>query len=200
MRKTQCCEKGLSAARPDVAAYERRLQRIPNEEVAWLAGLFIGEGHFGISRHGRTARFVVAITNTDREVLDLVARRFGGKVRRHERANLRRGERQTWRWYAPENFTTVALVNRLRAYLKGKKQRQAALVLQFAEVKQRLWQRRDADRRRQYTLAESLEILEAAFRARMYAGGGSKNWRGTWRSAIRVLKQRVREERRGLSR
>lgn len=82
-------------------------------ESAWLAGLYEGEGHAGLYGTGQPC---LAITSTDRDVLDEVHRIVGvGYVGLVRKARLTRGDvRDTakdvyrWRTQRAEDVLTVA--------------------------------------------------------------------------------------------
>jgi LAGLIDADG-like domain len=84
------------------AERERRLserQRFPAEELAWVAGLFEGEGTVSISRAGRHgySRNLVSLTSTDKEIIDFLHSRWPGKIGTRQPKNSPRA-RQAFVW------------------------------------------------------------------------------------------------------
>lgn len=65
-------------------------------ELAYLAGLFDGEGSVGFYGNGKYVAFTVEIKMTELEVIQLFAERFGGKV--WERKPDREGYKTQYRW------------------------------------------------------------------------------------------------------
>jgi hypothetical protein len=71
------------------------MRQFKNEELAYFAGLFDGEGCVGFARV-RSSYFVrVLVVNTNREVLEYLQECFGGDIKAHRRKS---GWKQSWQW------------------------------------------------------------------------------------------------------
>jgi hypothetical protein len=66
-----------------------------NEQIAYLAGFFDGEGSISLVRGGPT--IAVAAVQVDRRPLDMLAMEFGGKVREMTKPT-RPTHSQAYRW------------------------------------------------------------------------------------------------------
>jgi hypothetical protein len=97
--------------------YKRRFYKcqgrkltIPAEptELAYIAGLFDGEGHLGF----QSDRYSVEIANTNREVMDWLLR-LGGKVRK----SSREPHQDCYHWRVHAQLDVHALLEALRPYL-----------------------------------------------------------------------------------
>jgi len=109
-------------------------QTITND-VAYIAGFFDGEGCVRIkkSNQGGNSYYVwVAITNSNKEILDYVAEIFGGSVRR--------AEKRVNKWIYHFLITSSEATDMLKTmlgFLREKKE-QAELAIQFHEMKEKL--------------------------------------------------------------
>lgn len=127
-----------------------------SEELAYMAGLFDGEGSIYIgkaSSHRQQLYSVcLSITNTDKDVLQWAVEHFGGAVslKPAERAHYK--TRYLWRAQAIRN--TAIVLEQILPFLKIKKQ-QALLALRF--LKLQIGKNR---KRPRYNL-EELELLSA---------------------------------------
>lgn len=112
-------------------------------ELAYIAGLFDGEGHVGLNRHycakGRTGagriRVICQIANTDKSMIDFVQTRFPSRT--YAYFNHRNSKRKNyWNWMVVgEN--AVLFLRAILPFLITKKER-ALLAIQFHEQKQDL--------------------------------------------------------------
>jgi hypothetical protein len=74
-----------------------------NTDKAYLAGIIDGEGCVGIgirksgSRRGRYLTPTLQVTNTQKELLDWLYKRYGGGIYAHRQTN-QRGRKPTWLW------------------------------------------------------------------------------------------------------
>lgn len=162
----------------------------------YVAGLLVGEGCFLVSGSPRRPIFSLAVDLGDYEVCAHLHRLFGGAVHLSHRGQghvvrSRKHIKTTWKWRINDGFTIVAVMRRVIPYLVGAKRRQAKAYLQFADLKLRLWKRRYADSRREYTAKEQLALLRKARVARDFAGGGQKGWKVRWDEALRRLEEEV---------
>ncbi|SRR6266566_5746980 len=108
-----------------------------NEEIAYLAGLFDGEGSVNIFKQPKRkdmtvpAYFIeISIGNTHKGVLQWVLEKFGGRLSHNAEQYTKRNHR-TWRWRASSNDAYEVLVAML-PYLTVKKE-QAKLAIEFRE-------------------------------------------------------------------
>jgi hypothetical protein len=71
---------------------------IPTLEVAWAAGLFEGEGSIRINKPTRRnlGALIVAVTNTDRDILNFLQARWPGYMKPVAGGGPRR--KQAWMW------------------------------------------------------------------------------------------------------
>lgn len=95
------------------------------EELAYVAGLFDGEGYIGLrrrsdSRHtGRSFRLDVAVTSTSRLIIDTFAQ-LGGSISRQARAiTLLRGWKNRWQWRA-SGEEAVNILCQMEPFLREK--------------------------------------------------------------------------------
>ena len=104
-------------------------------DIAYIAGFFDGEGCVRIKRanQGGNSYYVwVAITNSNKEILDYVAEIFGGSVRRAEK----RVNKIIYHFLITSSEATDMLKTMV-GFLKEKKE-QAELAIQFHEMKEKL--------------------------------------------------------------
>lgn len=72
-------------------------------ELAYLAGFFDGEGTIGVHKSGHGGKysyFRMAVSNTNREIIQMFQDRFGGSVgeKRPEWASNRLQKKMMWTW------------------------------------------------------------------------------------------------------
>lgn len=102
-----------------------------NEDSAWAAGFFDGEGHIGITKNtsARTFNLTLSVTQKRREPLDKIIGLFGGScyLAHHN------GQPKFWRWHLSGRKAATVLVF-LLPYLIVKRQ-QALLAVEFQRLK-----------------------------------------------------------------
>jgi hypothetical protein len=111
--------------------------RVTNEAIAYLAGLFDGEGSINIFKQPNKKDRInpcyfleISIGNTHKGVLKWVSENFGGRLAHNAEQYTRRNHR-TWRWRASSNEACAVLMI-LLPYLVVKKE-QAELAIEFQE-------------------------------------------------------------------
>lgn len=118
---------------------------ISREELAYMAGLFDGEGYIGLrrrsdSRHtGRSFRLDVAVTSTSRLILDSFAQMGGSVSEQARRITLLRGWKNRWQWKA-SGEEAVNILSRLEPFLREKRT--------LAQLAIAYWAERTSDPRR----------------------------------------------------
>lgn len=128
----------------------------------YAAGFFDGEGSVSILHLSTgTHRLTVVVAQVDRRPLDMLAERWGGKVRPYYRR--RPGTRPAWRWET-HGAVAAAFLADVRAYLVVKAD-VADLGLQFAATLR--W--------RGYRVPEDVQELRTELRADVMR----RNQRGT---------------------
>ena len=104
-------------------------------DIAYIAGFFDGEGCIRIKRasQGGSSYYIwVAITNSNKEILDFVANIFGGSIRQAEKT-----VNKIIYHYLISSSEAVDMLKVLLGFLKEKKQ-QAELAIKFHEGKEQL--------------------------------------------------------------
>ena len=104
-------------------------------DIAYIAGFFDGEGCVRIKRasQGGNSYYIwVAITNSNKEILDYIVGIFGGNVRQAEQST-----NKIIYHYLITSSEAVGMLKVLSAFLKEKKQ-QAKLAIFFHEHKENL--------------------------------------------------------------
>jgi hypothetical protein len=157
------------------------------ERWAYLAGLFLGEGCFSVGDQDGVPSFELKIAMTDRAVTEALAAEFGGASMGAGNAGTGRRFKDAFAWRVTDGFLAVELAQRMLPYMVGEKAEQGAAFLRFARVKLKLWQQRQADGRARYTTAERLILYHLAYAARIYAGGGTKQWIQRWHQRLNEL-------------
>lgn len=111
-------------------------------EKAWIVGFLDGEGLVTITRQIRkdrpspAYRAYVNVCNTDKEVLGIYLKYYGGRIyQAHEKRRDLMGNKwaDAYNWYCPISSTKPLLLD-LGPYLRLK-DRQASLVLEFIDKK-----------------------------------------------------------------
>lgn len=104
-------------------------------DVAYIAGFFDGEGCIRIkkaSQGGNSYYIWVAITNSNKEILDSVLNMFGGSVKQAEKT-----VNKVIYHYLITSSEAIDMLKVLLSFLKEKRQ-QADLAISFHENKERL--------------------------------------------------------------
>jgi hypothetical protein len=91
---------------------------VTNEDWAWFAGLFEGEGTIGFTG-ANTVR--LAIKMTDRDVLERAQRVAGGKVRRSPRKNIPAHWKPIWDWYIDRSDLVGPVLEKIEPYLLARR-------------------------------------------------------------------------------
>jgi len=111
--------------------------RVTNEAIAYLAGLFDGEGSINIFKQSNKKDRInsgyfleISIGNTHKGVLQWVLENFGGRLTHNAEQYTKRNHR-TWRWRASSN-EACAVLKILLPYLIVKRE-QAQLAIEFQE-------------------------------------------------------------------
>jgi DNA-binding CsgD family transcriptional regulator len=102
-----------------------------NEERAYFAGLFDGEGTVIIAKTGKHLHPRISIANTYRPVIEEISRLWGGRAGLNHRKNSAR--RKCWVWSASTR-EAESIIKCVLPYLKVKKL-QAEFLLEFYETK-----------------------------------------------------------------
>lgn len=106
------------------------MPRKPEEhELIYLAGYFDGEGCVSITSHGSMPQLTVTVQTSDKEILDLFAECFGGRVRKVTYRSSKACRRQMYSW---ERYSSNGqpVLEALLPWLRGKKE-QAILALKM---------------------------------------------------------------------
>lgn len=80
---------------------------IPKTVLAYLAGLFDGEGSISIGNRSPSFSLRIRITNTNLEVLEWVTELYGGNIRRKNR--VRPHHKACWEWILRDRKAAQAL-------------------------------------------------------------------------------------------
>lgn len=97
-------------------------------DVAWLAGLFEGEGC--LSRHSHRKCWVMRIKMTDRDVVERVHGLLGGKLMYLDTSKIKAHYKPSWTWHEGRQKQIRDIVLLLRPHLG---QRRAAKCDEFLE-------------------------------------------------------------------
>ncbi|CAA9280909.1 MAG: hypothetical protein AVDCRST_MAG26-3369 [uncultured Chloroflexia bacterium] len=114
---------------------------IPDLTLAYVAGLFDGEGSIVIGCSKRTLTsgnptahywLQVGITNTDRELIDWLHITFGGHISDNSHSPSRKRMRPCWAWRVMSR-EAKAFLESITPYLRSKKA-QAAIAIDFQQL------------------------------------------------------------------
>lgn len=86
-----------------------------SQAQAWFAGLFEGEGTFAFNSGKPRA---LALTSTDRDVIDVIVKYFGGYV--HEVKSRKPHHKQAWLWQA-RSSEAIGIAEQLEPFLLGRR-------------------------------------------------------------------------------
>ena len=108
------------------------MKKISNVTKGYLAGIVDGEGYIFIVFSKSTQNYLcgVYIKNTDKELLDLFAKYFGGNVTFHKRSKP--NHKDTYQWVCFGN-KAAKLCKQILPYLIIKR-KQAELLLKFSKT------------------------------------------------------------------
>ncbi|MEM0053705.1 MAG: LAGLIDADG family homing endonuclease [Nitrososphaeria archaeon] len=164
---------------------------MPTEtEKAWMAGFLDGEGTFTICKQVRknrpspAYRVFISVSNTDKYVLKIFCRYYGGKIYNvHERRKDKRGLkwRDAFDWYCPV-FTSERFLIDVLPYLRLKYQ-QAEVLLEFLRTKQAF-----ARKKRTSRGSAPLTDEEIAHRERLRLKVQALNKKGVYSRYLEVMK------------
>lgn len=166
--------------RPDGPGDYRFLDAVPPHKFAFYAGVFCGEGCFGLDGKPDRVKFGITVEMCDPELIQELVDTLGGVFLATKKAGHGGHLSSAYRWTIRDGFLVEAVVQRLVPYMSGRKREQGVLFLLFVKLKLALWQQRVAEKRRDYTADEQLQLLQAARKARDFAQGGGKSWRKVW--------------------
>ena len=111
-------------------------------EVAWLAGLFDGEGSI-IQRHRRTPNdraFEITITNGCKALIDKVAEITGvGQISLSERSKVNPRHADIWIWHCYGTDVALELLARMRPWLLARAERADAVLAGEPFPRQERW-------------------------------------------------------------
>ena len=109
----------------------------PGEEVAYLAGFFDGEGSIGIypkknKRGYMCYQYLLQISNTNRKVLELFQKRYGGSITKRQRVER---HKQLWNWQLGSAGKIRVALSELLPFLYVKKQEAQIMLEVVATIK-----------------------------------------------------------------
>lgn len=99
------------------------------EELAYLAGFIDGEGYIGISKNSSYGELQISITNTNEDIIRLIAKWFKGSVRLVEK---KENHKDCWR-FGVYSEDAVTLLKAVYPYLFVKRE-QAYIGLEFQKL------------------------------------------------------------------
>ena len=136
-------------------------QQVTQTDLAWLAGIWDGEGHFSIRRtvlkHGNTPQYSprLGVTNSNvqiltrvREILD--ALNIGYYFREKEEGGFDGSHKQTWLIAVETMVNAIKVVAAIRPYLVGKGF-QADCIMEYCERRIKFADRKTGNKARKYT-------------------------------------------------
>lgn len=98
----------------------------------YFAGFLDGEGYVGISHQSRQYYLIMNIVNTNKDVIEFLVKKLGGKMRYYERPPP---QKDVYLWYPSWGYHAYYLLSMLKDYLVVKKP-QAYLAIKFYEYKE----------------------------------------------------------------
>jgi len=106
------------------------------KDIAWIAGLFEGEGCISISqpsqrKNGRKTggRVGITVSNTESVLLTPFIGHYGGKVKPYKEDGNRRA---SYRWRCPASIR-ARMLQELIPHLLGKRRKRAEVALEYLE-------------------------------------------------------------------
>lgn len=111
------------------------VEKVPSDEIAYIAGIFDGEGTLCISKtSGKNLGPAFAITTTNIGLRDFLLKRIGGSSYTEMRHKNKLNEKDCYSVYVKSAEKVKVLCGILLPYLKVKK-RQAELMIEFCKLK-----------------------------------------------------------------
>lgn len=115
--------------------FEKEVISPPPHEISYIAGFLDGEGCFTICKHKRGNEYyfrpVIAVCNTNRDVIEFIAKKFGGMFQKTKPS--KRGHRDRWQWSTENREKIIKICEMLIPHLIIKK-RQAELLKRWCEL------------------------------------------------------------------
>jgi hypothetical protein len=108
------------------------MDNLSNEDLAWAAGIFDGEGCIGAYKNRQYIRLKVEVNNTDPRMPLKLHSMFGGSLYLHPPYKDRPHEQQLYRWCAMDT-QAGDIIAQIYPYLTVKKE-QAAIALEFCKT------------------------------------------------------------------
>lgn len=106
-------------------------------DLAWMAGLFEGEGTVTIIRDRHRAKLMASMTSTDRQIVEIFQLAWGGYL--YERTHIGGKARPATRWQLHSGFRVAVLAEQLLPYVRTSRVRDKMLLIIEAEI----WQRKN---------------------------------------------------------
>ena len=104
-----------------------------NSDLAWVAGIFEGEGSFDFSR-GKNHRTAVKISMTDLDVIERVRSIVGGRV---TGPYCRPGMKPIWYWRISNTNECLDFVESIYPWLLSRRREQATVILSLERLDKR---------------------------------------------------------------
>jgi len=110
---------------------------LTERELAWAAGLFEGEGTIRINKATRSnlGHLVACVVNTDRQILEFFAARWGGRVNRHSLAGP--NAKPAWYWTVGAGRAAAFIRDILPFLLTDRVRQKASVGVRFQDGKSR---------------------------------------------------------------
>lgn len=149
-------------------------QQVTQTDLAWLAGIWDGEGHFSIRRtilhRGNSPQYSprLGVTNSNvqiltkaREILDTLG--IGYYFREKDQGGFDGSQKQVWLIAVETMVNAVKVITAIRPYLVGKTF-QADCILEYCERRLMVAGRKKGNKIRKYA-ARDYELVEKVFNA-----------------------------------
>jgi hypothetical protein len=166
------------------------LESLPESWWAYVAGLLVGEGHFGVSDGYRTH---LEVHMCDFAVCRNLRRELGGSIRKGTKGTTRRYFQESYYWVLTDHAAISYILPRITKYMLGNKGKQAVEFAKLHEFRLGCYFQRVIEGRARYSAAERLQMLRLAKVVRGFNGGGNKQWKLRWRQRERELAKEVRD-------
>lgn len=79
-------------------------------DIKWLAGFFDGDGCVCIEKSRNSYQLRITITNTNKEILELIQKQFGGIINTTYSKNKKHKSKHDLRWIAKEAKSLLKLI------------------------------------------------------------------------------------------
>lgn len=156
------------------------LDAVSDLRWSYFAGLVVGEGCLGIAGKPGLLKFGLSVEICDEAVAQELTDALGGKFLATKKAGHGSHLASAYRWTIRDGFLIERVMQKLLEHMTGRKREQGVFFLEFVQLKLAIWQQRVAEKRREYTQTEQLQLLRAGRKARDFAQGGGKSWRQVW--------------------